>query len=356
MSNNHNELYAKLRTLPKVELHRHLEGSLRLSTLSDIARSHPLDLPGYRIEDFRHLVQITPDDPPDAAVFLSKFGPLRQFYQSPEIIDRVTYESIEDAAADNIVYMELRFTPIALAREKGFPLSDVFDWVIAAVQRAIRDFDIDVRLLVSMNRHEPVEWGEQFLELAVEHMNQGVVGMDLAGDEVAYPPTPFAHIFHKAREAGLNVTIHAGEWAGPGSVRAAIEELGATRLGHGVRIVQDSELVQTARDQRIALEVCPTSNLQSGVVPELSQHPLRDLYQLGLYTTINTDDPSISHIVLTDELAIVVEHLGMGLDDVKRHILNAAEAAFLPDGERSALVKRLKLDLYPETEPANTSS
>src|SRR5688500_15231565 len=151
---NNPELYATLKTMPKIDLHRHLEGSLRLGTMTEIARDYQMDLPGHDPEAFRHLVQITLEDDLDSDVFLSKFKTLRLFYRSQDIIERVAYEAVADAAAENIVYMELRFTPIALARLQNFALADVTDWVIAATERAGKDYGIDVRLIVSMNRHE----------------------------------------------------------------------------------------------------------------------------------------------------------------------------------------------------------
>jgi adenosine deaminase len=199
-----------------------------------------------------------------------------------------------------------------------------------------------------MNRHESVELGEEMVDIAIERRDQGVVGVDLAGAEDKFPGTPFAPVFEKAQAAGLNVTIHAGEWAGPDSVREAIEVLGAKRLGHGVRIIQDSDMVRLARDRGIALEVCLTSNWQSGVVPSLSQHPLRDLYQVGVITTINTDDPSISAINLTDEYVCAMEQLNLSLDDVKQHVVNASQVTFLPDDERALLIRRVCAALHTE--------
>ncbi len=352
------ELYESLKAMPKIELHRHLEGSLRLQTMAEIAREYKFDLPGYDIHEFRSLVQMTPADEPSADVFISKFELLRHFYRSPAIIERVAYEVVADAAAEGIIYFELRFTPIALAREMNFPFPDVFKWVIGAVKRAERDFGIDVRLIVSMNRHESVELGDQFVDLAIQHMPDGVVAVDLAGLENRYSGAPFAAVFKKARDAGLGVTIHAGEWDGPASVWEAIEILGATRLGHGVRIVENSDIMQMARERLVAFEVCVTSNIQSGVVPVLAQHPLRDLYRSGMLTTINTDDPSVEGINLTDEYVTAIEDLKFTLDDLKHHIMNAARVAFLPAAEREALIKRLQAEFHPATQitPASRSS
>jgi adenosine deaminase len=342
------EMYQALKALPKIELHRHLEGSLRLETIATIAREHKFDLSDYEGEDFQRMVQMMPDDPADANVFLSKFETLRNIYRSPEIIERVAYEAVADAAADNIVYMELRFTPMALAREKGYSFAEVSDWVIAAVKRARADFKIDVNLIVSMNRNEPVEIGEECVDISIKRLGEGISAVDLAGAEHKFKGEPFSAVFRKAREAGLGITIHAGEWAGPESVREAIEVLDASRLGHGVRVVEDGDVFKLARDREIAFEVCVTSNIQTGVIADINTHPLPDLYHLGALTTINTDDPGVSAISLTDEYVVAVEHLDFTMDDIKQHVMNAAQVAFLPPKERQKLVKRLSAALYPD--------
>jgi adenosine deaminase len=338
-------LHQQLKTLPKIELHRHLEGSLRLETLSELARTHFIGLP-HEIEALRPHVQIMNGDPADLRHFLEKFNALRRFYRSPEIIDRVAYEAIADCAADNIKYLELRFTPRALAATMDYALEDVSDWVVAAAERAAEEFGITVKLIVSMNRHESVALGERVADIAVDLMGHGVVGLDLAGNEASFPATPFAPIFREAKQAGLKITVHAGEWAGPENVREAIEDVEADRLGHGVRVVQDASIVRMARERDIAFEVCVTSNVQSGSVKNVEQHPLRELYHLSLLTTINTDDPGVSDITLTDEMVVAMRDLDLTLDDVKNNILNAAQVAFLPSQEGMQLVTQFREDLF----------
>jgi adenosine deaminase len=330
-------LHERLKAWPKIELHRHLEGSLRLETLAEIASDHNLDLP-HDVEGLRPLVQVVESDPPDLRPFLDKFGVLRRFYRSPDIIARLTREAIADCAADNIKYLELRFTPRALSATRDYPLEDVTDWVIAAAREAAEEFGVKVRLIVSMNRHESVKLGEQVAQIAVDRMRQGVAGLDLAGNEASFPATPFKSVFREAKEAGLKITVHAGEWAGPESVREAIEVLGAERLGHGVKAVQDADVVEMVRERRIAFEICVTSNVQTGSVKTLDGHPLRKLYDQSLLTTINTDDPAVSDITLSGEMAVAMHHLGFTFYDLKTHTRNAARVAFLPDGERERLL------------------
>lgn len=336
------DLTAAIHTLPKIDLHRHLEGSVRLETLVEIAREYDIEMPEYDIELLRPFVQMMPGEARNSQHFLAKFQTLRQFFRSPEIIRRITREAIADAAADHIKYLELRFTPRALSNILQCPFEAVIEWVCATVEEAATAYDIQVRLILSMNRHESVEIGRQALEAAMSYRARGIVAIDLAGNEQDFPATPFRPLFEEAKAAGLGVTVHAGEWAGAQNVREAVEYLGADRVGHGVRVVEDPALVDWLIDRGIVLEVCPTSNVQSGVVEDWPLHPLSRLFRQGVMTTINTDDPVVSGITLTNEMSRAVEHMAFSMSDVRQNILNAARSAFLPDGERQQLVSRFE--------------
>ncbi len=340
------EIYQKL---PKVELHRHLEGSLRVRTMMEIVRSHEMDVKntGY----LRPLVQVDHMEPYTFENFLAKFGTLRLFYKSPDIIKRITWEAVEDAALDNVRYLELRFTPVALSRAEGFPMNQVVDWVIESVQEASVHFNILVRLLISVNRHESPDLAREAIEIAIDKKDQGVVGVDLAGNEAEFSGEPFKGVFQSAREAGLQVTIHAGEWGGAENVRQAIEVLGADRIGHGIRILEDPFVVDLARELGIVFEVCVTSNLHSGVVAELTEHPIRRMLEQGLNVTINTDDPSISRINLSSEYQTVHQELGLPLELIEERVSAAALGAFLPEELRyklGAVVSRDFLSLIQQ--------
>ena len=237
--------------------------------------------------------------------------------------------------------MELRFTPVALSRAERFPLHDVIDWVITSAQEAAEESGITVQLIASVNRHESHELAEQVAWLAAEHKDRGLVAMDLAGNEAEFKSEPFYGVFREAREAGLRITIHAGEWGPAANVKEAIEELGAERIGHGVRVLDDDHVVALAKERNTAFEVCVTSNYQTGVVTALEAHPLGAMLEAGLNVTINTDDPSISRITLSNEYHIVCESLGLSMDTLKERILAAARAAFLSNDERENLVKQL---------------
>jgi adenosine deaminase len=327
---------------PKIELHRHLEGSIRLNTLIDVAHEFDIALPAYNSDQLRPHVQMTDSDEASMAVFLSKFDVLRRFYCSMDIIRRITHEAIEDAARDNVQYMELRFTPHALARQNDFSYGDVIACVCEEAHRAQTLLNIRVNLIISVNRHESVTIAGRVIDAAIEAKDSAIVAVDLAGQEAGYSARPFEEIFRRARAAGLHATVHAGEWDGASNVREAIEVLGATRIGHGVRSIEDSRIIQLVRERGVTLEVCPTSNLQSGAVRDVRHHPLIDLSQLNLATTINTDDPSISNITLTDELALAHRGLGLSLETIRRNILNAARAAFIPSDEQAKLVAQYR--------------
>ncbi len=330
--------------MPRIDLHRHLEGSLRLSTVAELAEVHGLDLP-HDPEALRSLVQIPEHNPTDARGFLDIFRRLRRIYRSPEIIRRVTAEAIADAAADSIRYLELRFTPAALSEARGFDLAEVMDWVLDAAEEQAQVQGIRVGMVVGINRREPLTGAERVADLAIQRRGR-IVGLDLAGNEIDFPADPFRLLFAAARQTGLGITIHAGEWTGAESVRQAIEDMGADRIGHGVRILEDPAVVALARERGTVFEVCLSSNLHSGVVACLGDHPLPRMLEAGLRVTLNTDDPGISDITLSGEHTLAVEGLGCSLDTLRGLTLTAAQAAFLPAKERGQLESRLQAELF----------
>jgi adenosine deaminase len=328
---------------PKVDLHRHLEGSLRIKTLLEVGREHGITLPVS--PDLTSLVQMQANDSLNFSTFLSKFQILRIFYRSAEIIRRVTREAIQDAAEDNVRYLELRFTPVALSRAQDFSLANVMDWVTESAAQAAAEFGLTVRLIASVNRHESPKLAEQVADLAVARKTRGIVGLDLAGNEADFSAAPFAGIFRQAKAGGLALTVHGGEWGGAANVREAIETLDADRIGHGVRVVEDAGVVALARGCGIPFEVCLTSNFHTGAVPGLAEHPLKRMLQAGLNVTLNSDDPSISRITLGDEYQLAGEAMGISAGELAACVLRAANAAFLPEVERDQLVVSLAAEL-----------
>ena len=349
MSEN-NHLFDTIRAMPKIELHRHMEGALRLETLVDIAREHGIEMPEYTVENIRPFVQMMPEEPHTWQNFMAKFQVLRQFFLSEEIIRRITRDTIVDAAQDNIKYFELRFTPKALGQANNYSLHRVVTWVCDTTAEVAVEYDIEVKLIVSMNRHESLAIADETLHAAIAHRHLGVVGLDLAGIESGHSVYPFRHIFKQAREAGLGITIHAGEWEGPHSVWDAISNIPLDRIGHGIRVLEDYSLVNVVLDRGIMLEVCPSSNVLTGVVKDFYGHPLPRLIANGVRTTLNTDDSSVCDVTLSQEMCRAVAYMPLTLDDLKQQTLTAAKSAFLPPMEKAALVEKFAGWLnYPAT-------
>jgi adenosine deaminase len=346
------DLRTRLYNLPKIDLHRHLEGSLRLSTLAEIAQEHGVDLPTSSLEELRPYVQVVDGDPFNFQAFLAKFKLLRRFYSSREAVLRITSEAIADAAADNVRYLELRFNPVALGDKQGFDLEDVTDWVIEATDEAQKKHNIKVRLIIQIGRHEP-QFAQRLAEIAASRQNRGIVGIDLAGDEITYSAARFIEVFQWAKAQGLHITVHAAE-AGPATnIIEAIEVLGAERIGHGVQARRSIKVIELLRSQRVTLEMCPTSNLQTGLIPKFSQHPLIAFHRLGILVTINTDDPSISNTTLTDEFLVANRGIGVSFHDLRQMTLNAARAAFLHEAEKQQLLEWFR-NWFLKATPAKT--
>ena len=219
------------------------------------------------------------------------------------------------------------------------------DWVSESARRASEDFNIQTRLIASVNRHESPQLAEEVAQLTVDRISKGFVGMDLAGNEVEFSAKPFAPIFREAKENGLAITVHAGEWGSAENVREAIEDLNADRIGHGVRVLEDDKIVALAQERKTPFEVCITSNYQTGAVSALLSHPLTRMMMADLVVTINTDDPSISKINLSNEYMIACDDLSLPHETLAETILTAADSAFLPQPERLEILNLLRQEL-----------
>jgi adenosine deaminase len=333
---------------PLVELHRHLDGNVRLETVVDLARRHQVELPATDAEGLRPHVQVMEREP-DLMAFIAKFECLRRVFVDYDAVRRIARENVEDAQREGIDYIELRFSPYFMAERHGLDPARVVEAVCDGVDEALQAEAAEAatrdpalppraRLIGIISRHFGPEVGWIELEAALAFRGRGVVALDLAGDEAGFPGELFVEHFRRAREEGLHVIAHAGEAAGAASVRQAIEGLGAERIGHGVRSVEDPALVDLIVERGIPLEVCPTSNLQTSTVDSWQEHPLPGLLARGVKVNLNTDDPSISGIDLAHEYRVAEEKLGMGEAELRRLQENAVEAAFLSDEERAALV------------------
>ena len=337
------------RSRPKLDLHRHLEGSIRPETFLEIARTHSIELPASDLEGIRRSVQIT-DDPPGFHNFLGKLQLFRGFWPDRDAIRRVAYEAVEDAAADNVIYLELRYAPGHFAQGgAGFAPSDVIEWVTEGARLAAAEHSIQVEFIATLGRHYSLEENTPTIDAVLEVGREGFVGLDIAGDEMNFGLEPFRDCLHRAKHAGLGLTLHAGEVTSAAHVRDAIQNYGADRIGHGVQVIKDDSIVDLARTRGTAFEMCLTSNLQTAAVEELGLHPAKPLLDRGLCITLNTDDPSVSRLTLSDEWAVALADARFTVTDLETTTRNAVSAAFLPEEAKRRLLR--KLDLQGEYTP-----
>jgi adenosine deaminase len=312
--------------LPKIDLHRHLDGSIRLETMLELARENNLSLPGDTLETLRPFVVIS-EPQPGLMAFLAKLDWMVGVLVDAEACRRVAYENVEDAGKEGLDYVELRFSPIFMARAHGLDPRAVVEAVIDGVAAGVRDFGMPTKLIGILSRTFGVETCARELDALLAYRD-GLAAIDLAGDEGNFPPELFIEHFRKVRESGLAVTIHAGEAAGTDSIWRALRDLGATRIGHAVSAIHDPALLDYFAEHRIGLECNLTSNVQTSTVPDYASHPLKGFLERGLLATINTDDPGISGIDLAYEYEVAAPAAGLSAEQIAQARRNAAEIAF----------------------------
>lgn len=320
---------------PLLDLHRHLDGSVRLQTILDLGRQHGIPLPAQTIDGLRpHVVVTTPQ--PGLIEFLAKFRWMTAVLADYAACRRVARENVEDAKREGLRYIELRFSPAFMADAHNLDPERVTAAVVEGAREGEEEFGVRVNLIGILTRtYGPVRAGRE-LRALLAHAPQ-ITALDLAGDEGNWPPELFEDHFRQGRDAGWNITVHAGEAAGPQSIVTAVERLGATRIGHAVRAVEDEGVMGMLRDRRIGIEANLTSNVQTSTVPDFASHPLKKFLEAGLLATINTDDPGISGIDLAHELDVAAPAAGLGEAQIVQALENAWEIAFLDPGEKARL-------------------
>jgi len=323
-------------TFPLIDLHRHLDGSVRLETILDLGRQHNLSLPAWELEELRPHVQVTTPTP-GVMAFLARFEWMVGILVDYDACCRVAYENVGDAAREGIHYIELRFSPRFMAEPHDLDMAGVVEAVSAGVREGARDFGVKTNLIGIISRTYGIEqgWGE--LDALLSQRDH-LVGLDLAGDEVNYPASLFKDHFTKAREAGWAITVHAGESAGADSIWQALRDLGASRIGHAVRAVDDQALIDYMLENYIGIEVNLTSNIQTMTVSDLAHHPARDFLERGLLVSLNTDDPGISAIDLPYEYNHAAPAAGLSRDQIHQAQRNALQIAFLSEAEKTDLL------------------
>jgi adenosine deaminase len=323
-------------TFPLIDLHRHLDGNVRLETILDIGRQRNLPLPAWDVDRLRPHVQVT-DPQPGVMAFIEKFKWMMAILVDYDACRRVAYENVEDAYTGCLDYIELRFSPWFMSRANDLDPVGVVEAVCDGVEAGQRDFGIRANLIGILSRtygHE-IAWKE--LD-ALYSQRQRLVALDLAGDEANFPGELFVEHIRAARDAGWAITVHAGESAGPESAWQAVRELGAARLGHAVTAVKDPALMDYLAENSIGVECNLTSNVQTSIVLDYPSHPIKSFLEHGVCATINTDDPGISGIDLAYEYNVAAPAAGLSRDQINRAQRNALAVAFLAQDEKDALV------------------
>jgi len=329
--------------LPKTDLHVHLDGSLRLDTILELGREEGVTLPGGTAEELRRAMHCG-ENTGSLVEYLKAFEITNRVMQTRRGLRRIAFELAEDAARENVRYMEVRYAPMLHTR-KGLRLTEVVEAVLNGLRAAQERHGIESNVIICGIRNISPESSLEMAQLAVAYKNRGVVAFDLAGAEYDYPAKDHLPAFQLVRDNNINVTIHAGEAYGPQSVHQAIHVCGAHRIGHGCRLREDGDLLHYVNDHRIPLECCPSSNVQTGAVRDLASHPMKLYLDLGLRVTVNTDNRLITDTTVSKELWLCHTQMGMELRDIKRILTNGFKASFIPFHVKQHFVRRLTREL-----------
>jgi adenosine deaminase len=325
-----------IQRLPKTDLHVHLDGSLRIQTILELAEQQKVKLPGDTPEKLRPFVEVG-EDCKSLVEYLKAFDVTLSVMQTYDALVRTAYELAEDAAKENVRYMEVRYSPI-LHQQKGLTLHAIVQAVLEGLAQAEKKFDIKTGVILCGMRHISPEISLKLADLTVAFKNKGVVGFDLAGAEEDFPAKRHKDAFGRVLANNINCTLHAGEAYGPESIHQAIHLCGAHRIGHGVRLVEDGDLLNYVNDHRIPLECCPSSNVQTKAVKRMADHPIRLFFDLGLRVTVNTDNRMVTNTTVSREYQVLHEQLGFSLEEIKELIIMGFKSAFLPYSIKRAML------------------
>ncbi len=327
----------QIRRLPKTDLHVHLDGSLRLSTILELAAEDGIALPASTPAELAEAMHAGKNTG-SLTEYLKAFDITLRVLQTESALTRAAYELGEDAAAEGVRYMEVRYAPM-LHTQRSLALTKVVEAVLEGLRQAQDEFGIHSNVIICGIRNISPESSLEMAELAVAYKNRGVVGFDLAGAEYDHPAKHHRDAFQLIRNNNINCTIHAGEAYGPESIKQAIHVCGAHRIGHGCRLREDGDLLHYITDHRVPLECCPSSNVQTGAVRDLRSHPLKFYQDLGVRVTVNTDNRLITDTTVSKELHIVHTEMDVAWPSLKSILLNGFKSAFLPFHERRAMLR-----------------
>lgn len=337
-----------LHRLPKTELHVHLDGSLRPETMIELAREYKQKLPKSDADALREYMHVR--DAQNLVDYLSRFDTTLSVMQTAEALERIAYELAQDNAAENVRYMEVRYSPVLNIRE-GLTLDEAVEAPLRGLQRAEQDFGIRTGVIICGLRNMSPGTSMDLAQLTVNFKGRGVLAFDLAGAEYNYPPKHHREAFYHVVNANVAATIHAGEAYGPESIHQALHYCNANRIGHGTRLYEDPDLMQYVNDFRIPLEICITSNVQTKAVPSFEEHPVRLYYDEGLVVTLCTDNRLMSATTVTDEYWRAHEHLGFTWDELCEVAVMGFESSFLAYQDKVALVEQVREEIIGLTDP-----
>ena len=312
--------------LPKIDLHCHLDGSVRPQTLIDLANQQGISLPSSDINEINQLM-IAPETCPDLGEYLKRFALPLSVMQTTQSLERISFELFEDAALENVKYLEVRFGPL-LHTEQGLTVEQIIESVLKGMRRAEAQYDIHGNYILSLLRHMPKETINGVIDAGAKYLNNGVVAFDLAGGEAPGFCEEFIPYAQYAQTKGYHITIHAGEQGEGQNVYDAISLLGAERIGHGIHIQSHPQAYQLVKQKMTALETCPSSNIQTKAVNKLIEHPIKDFYLDAVPVTINTDNRTVSDTTMTKEVKKVMETFQLTLDDYFKIYKTSVEHAF----------------------------
>lgn len=332
-----------IKAMPKTDLHVHLDGSVRINTLLELAKKQKVELPSHDPKKLKKI--LVPGLHCKSLVeYLQPFDIVLSVLQEEDALSRVAFELAEDAARENIWYMEVRYSPV-LHTKKGLKLPQIVDAVLDGLRRAERKYNIKTGVIVCGMRNISPETSIRLAELSVAYKNQGVVAFDLAGKEDSYPAKHHREAFYRILNNNINCTAHAGEAYGPESVHQALHYCGAHRIGHGTRLLEDGDLMNYVNDHRIPLEICLTSNIQTKAAPSYEKHPLKFYYDYGLRVTINTDNRLISNTTITKELHLAARYANLNMEELKTIILAGFKSAFMPMRQKAIMLNMVNKEL-----------
>ena len=324
--------------MPKIELHLHLEGAFTFEFLFELIQKYGGDETVESVDDIKSKFVFK-----DFPHFIETWFWKNQFFKSAVDFERSTYFTLKKLHEQNVIYAEVFYSPWDFV-QFGLQVEAITEATLSGIDRAKKDFGIHGNLIADLCRDYGAEQATARFKQIIPYKNKGLIGIGLGGSEQNFPPRPFEEVFKLAKQNGFHRVAHAGEAAGPESIWAALQFLNIERIGHGVRAIEDPKLVEHINEKQIPLEICPTSNVKTGIFPNIAAHPVKHFFEDGLFVTINSDDPAMFGTTITDEFLLLHDKLDFNPTSFKQLTKNALEASFLSQPEKMKYV--IQIDSY----------